>query len=159
MKKLFVAFILLGLIASPCFAEQYFSQAESSSARRLFFFFLTTDGTEPATAEAGGQPQISINGGTYANTTNTISHMGYGDYLVILTQTEVGTLGKFLVRYKSANTVEFKDIGSVQNSALSTDINSLRAMLHHLINVVNWLKWKLEHETRRVKQQQQVTQE
>jgi len=94
---------------------QTFTQSEADSAKRRFFLHLVdaTDGLTPETGEAGGQPQISKNGGAFANTGATLSAVGNGLYYVALTAGELDTLGKVVVRYKSANTAEFQDVGMV----------------------------------------------
>lgn len=161
IAKIVTLCICVLLISLPCttYAEQYFIQGESSSGRRRFYFFLTTDGIVPATAEAGGQPTISINGGVATNTSDTLRHIDTGGYYIILTQTEIGTLGKVLIRYASGNTVEFKDLGSIESPSVSSDISSLKSMLHRLILTVNWLKWKLEQSEQKITRQAEVTQE
>lgn len=68
-----------------------------------------TNGYDPETGEAGGQPQIAMVGGTppaFANTSALLVAIGNGSYYVELTALELGTIGPFLVRYKSANTRE-----------------------------------------------------
>lgn len=151
--------LFLFLFSGTAKAEQYFTRGESSSAKRLFYFFLTSDGIVPAIGETGGQPTISINGGASVNTSSTLVHIDNGGYYVLLSSGEVGTLGKILVRYDSAGTVEFKDIGLIASPSSSDDISSVRNMLHRLILTTNWLKWKLEQTTRKTQQQGEVTQE
>lgn len=82
---------------------------EATAAERRFPVFLVdaTDGLTPETGESGGQPQISKNGGSFSNTTNTLTAVGNGAYYVELTSGEVDTLGYIHVRFKSANTAEF----------------------------------------------------
>ena len=72
-----------------------------------------TDCITPETGEAGGQPQISVNGGAWANTTATLTAVGNGGYYVELTAVELGTAGHIGWRYKSANTAEFQLYGDV----------------------------------------------
>jgi len=84
-------------------------QSESTAAyRRLFFHCVdVVDGLTPETGEAGGQPQISLNGGAWGNTTNTLVAIGNGRYYVeLVAATEVNSLGIIEGRYKSANTAE-----------------------------------------------------
>jgi hypothetical protein len=89
--------------------EMIFVQSETTAARRRVWFYLVdaTDGITPETAEGGGQPQISKNGGAWANTSATLTAVGNGTYYVELTAGELDTLGKGFVRYKSGNTAEF----------------------------------------------------
>lgn len=83
-------------------------QSESTAARRRVYLHLVdaTDGMTPETGEAAGQPQISTNGGSWANTSATLTAIGNGRYYVELTTGELGTLGNIQLRYKSANTAE-----------------------------------------------------
>lgn len=86
-----------------------FIQSEATAARCRFPLYLVdaTDGITPETGEAAGQPQISKNGGSWVATTNTLTAIGNGSYYVELTSTELNTLGKIHIRYKSAATAEF----------------------------------------------------
>jgi len=95
--------------------SRIYVQSEGTAARRRFPVYLVdaTDGITPETGEAGGQPQISKAGGSWANTTATLTAIGNGAYYVELTATELNTLGSFQVRYKSANTAEFNMDGEV----------------------------------------------
>jgi hypothetical protein len=89
-------------------------QSEATAARRRVYFHLVdaTDGMTPETGEAAGQPQLSKNGGAWANTSATLSAIGNGRYYVELTAGELDTLGAAQLRYKSANTAEA--VASVQ---------------------------------------------
>lgn len=79
----------------------------TAALRRVYFLLVdATDGITAETGEGSGQPEISQNGGAFVNTTNTLVHISDGYYYVELTAAEVDTLGKVLVRYKSANTLE-----------------------------------------------------
>lgn len=94
---------------------QEFKLSEGTAARRRFYLHLVdaTDGITPETGEAAGQPQISKNGAAFANTSATLTSVGNGAYYVELTAAELDTLGKILVRYKSAATAEFQDLAQV----------------------------------------------
>lgn len=83
-------------------------QSEATAAYRRMYFHCVdaTDGLTPETGEATGQPQISVNGGAWGNTTNTLAAIGNGRYYVEITAAELGTLGIIEGRYKSANTAE-----------------------------------------------------
>jgi len=103
-----------------------YAQNETNSERREVVFLLVdeTDKSTPETGEGGGQPQIRLPGTTvWANTTATLTHVGNGHYTLVLTAAELATVGKYSVRYKSANTLEFQDSFSVevQSSDLSLD--------------------------------------
>ncbi len=89
-------------------------QSDSTAARRRVYFHLVdaTDGITPETGEAAGQPQVSTNGGSWSNTSATLTAIGNGRYYVELTSGELGTLGNLQLRYKSANTAEA--VASVQ---------------------------------------------
>lgn len=83
---------------------------EATAARRRVCFHLVdaTDGITAETGEAGGQPQVSVNGAAWTNTgIGTLSAIGNGRYYADLTQALVGTAGDLIeTRYKSANTAE-----------------------------------------------------
>lgn len=83
---------------------------ESTAARRYVFFHLVdaTDGITAETGEAGGQPQVSSNGGAWTNTgISTLTAINNGRYYAELTQTLVQNAGTSIeTRYKSANTAE-----------------------------------------------------
>jgi hypothetical protein len=84
------------------------NQATATRRRAYFDCRDVTDGLTPETGEAGGQPQISTNGGAFTNTgIGTLTHMGNGRYYADVTQTAVATAGDVIeTRYKSANTAE-----------------------------------------------------
>lgn len=83
---------------------------EATAAQRRVYFHLVdaTDGITAETGEAGGQPQVSSDGGAWTNTgIGTLSAIGNGRYYADLTQTLVQTAGTLIeTRYKSANTAE-----------------------------------------------------
>jgi hypothetical protein len=83
--------------------------SDSSPARRRVYFDLReTDGITPATAEAGGQPQISVDGAAWTDTgIGTLSAIGQGRYYATLGTDPIGSAGSVIeVRYKSASTAE-----------------------------------------------------
>lgn len=92
-----------------------YQQSEATAARRRVPVHLVdaTDGITPETGEAGGQPQISKNGGAFANTSATLTAIGNGAYYVELIATELDTLGFAIVRFKSAATAEFQVVVQV----------------------------------------------
>jgi len=83
---------------------------ESTASRRRVYFQLVSesDGLTPETGEAGGQPQISINGAAWSDTSiGTLSAVGHGRYFAELTTGAVTTAGSIIeTRYKSSNTAE-----------------------------------------------------
>ncbi len=83
---------------------------EATPARRRVYFHLVsgTDGMTPATSEAAGQPQISVDGAAFTNTgIGTLSAIGNGRYYAELTQAVVNVDDAIIeTRYKSANTAE-----------------------------------------------------
>jgi len=84
-------------------------QSEATAEYRRMYFHCVdaTDGMTPETGEADGQPQISLNGAGWGNTTNVLVAMGNGRYYVeLVAATEVNSLGIIEGRYKSANTAE-----------------------------------------------------
>ena len=84
-------------------------RTETVAARKRVYFrleLLATGG--PANAEGGGQPQVSINGGAWANTVNTLVLVGNGAYYLQLDDAEFDydSLTSLLFRYSSANVFE-----------------------------------------------------
>lgn len=79
-----------------------------STQRDVYFQLVSTDGITPATAEAGGQPQISVNHGAWTNTgISTLTHIGNGRYYATITAVTLTTAGQHIeTRYKSATTAE-----------------------------------------------------
>jgi len=114
---------------------QQFKKDESTAARRRFYVHLVdaTDGMTVEVGESGGQPQISKNGAAFGNTSATLTSIGNGAYYVELSASELDTLGVILVRYKSANTTEFQDIGYVlandMYAATTVDLTGIEASL------------------------------
>lgn len=94
---------------------QMFTKGDLAESHRYFYLFLVdaTDGITPETGETGGQPQISKNGAAFANTSGTLVSIDYGAYYVILTISEIDTLGWIIGRYKSANTAESQGLAQV----------------------------------------------
>jgi hypothetical protein len=97
---------------------------QATAAKRRVYFHLVdvTDGLTAETGEAGGQPQVSTNGGAWTNTgIGTLTAIGNGRYYADLTQTLVATTGDVIeTRYKSANTAECPG-DSVQVVAIDVD--------------------------------------
>lgn len=83
---------------------------EATAGRRRVYFHCVdaTDGITAETGEAGGQPEISTNGGAWTSTgIGTLSAIGNGRYYADLTQVAVATAGDAIeTRYKSVNTAE-----------------------------------------------------
>ncbi len=90
--------------------ERNVKAGTTGGANTRVYFFLTdaTDYVTPETGEAGGQPQISTNGGAWTNTgIGTLTSIGNGSYYADLTTSAVATAGAIvLTRYKSSNTSE-----------------------------------------------------
>ncbi len=80
----------------------------TAARRRVYFQLVLSDGITPALAEAGGQPQISTNGGSWTNTgIGTLTAIGNGRYYADLTTGAVATAGDEIeTRYKSLLTAE-----------------------------------------------------
>jgi hypothetical protein len=104
------------------------TQNEATAANRRLYFYCVdaTDGITPETGEAAGQPQISVNGGAFANTTNTLVAISNGHYYVELTQAETNIALQSVIRsrYKSANTTETEGSTAQIFSATPTDFAS-----------------------------------
>lgn len=86
------------------------NEAVADRRRPKLHLVNATDGITPETGEGGGQPQLSVNGAPFVNTTNLLVAIGFGAYYVQLTQAEVAALGDIMIRYKSAITAEFQDV-------------------------------------------------
>ncbi|RJP48717.1 MAG: hypothetical protein C4586_08345 [Anaerolineaceae bacterium] len=82
----------------------------TAALRRMYFHCVdATDGMTPETLEAGGQPQIAVNGPPWANTgIGVLVAIGNGRYYAELTQDAVNIADRSVIegRYKSANTAE-----------------------------------------------------
>lgn len=90
-------------------ADIRINKNEATAARRRVYFFLVgTDGITPATGEAGGQPQVSVDGGAWTSTgIGTLTHIGNGVYYADLSQSLVNVDNAVIrTRYKSVNTAE-----------------------------------------------------
>ena len=85
---------------------------QATAAKRRVFFqvwsVIAAPGTMPSDSEAGGQPQISTNGGAWTDTgIGTLTLIGSGRYYADLTQTAVATAGDLIqTRYDDASTHE-----------------------------------------------------
>lgn len=83
---------------------------EAAAARRRVYFQLVSaaDGMTPALAEAGSQPQVSTDGGSWTDAgIGPLVPIGNGRYYAELTQGAVSSTGAVLeTRYKSGNTAE-----------------------------------------------------
>ena len=84
------------------------ANTSTAAYRRSYFDLRASDGLTIVTGEAGGQPQISTDGGAWTDTgIGTLSHIGNGRYYADLAQSAVSTAGRVIqTRYKSSNTVE-----------------------------------------------------
>jgi len=90
---------------------QKIQQNEGTAARRRVYLWPkdVTDFHTPEAGEDGLQPQLSLNGGAFSNTTNVLVYVSNGLYYVELDATEVTTRGVVIVRHKSANTTECQE--------------------------------------------------
>lgn len=82
---------------------------EASPVKRRVGFFLVdaTDLFTPENGEAGGQPQISIDGGAWSNGgIGVLVLIGNGEYYATLQQASLITGRVIRTRFKSANTAE-----------------------------------------------------
>lgn len=82
---------------------------EAQATRRRVYFDLrdATDGITPETGEAGGQPQISVDGAAWTNAgIGTLVHIGSGRYHAEITQATLVNGAHIETRFKSANTLE-----------------------------------------------------
>jgi hypothetical protein len=74
--------------------------------RAVEFFLVAADGLSPATGEAGGQPQVSIDRGAFADAgIGVLVDQGEGWYYAYLDAATIATAGTLIAtRYKSAST-------------------------------------------------------
>lgn len=91
----------------------------SASLRRVPMWLMLSNGTAPATGEAGGQPQINYlpRGTATANTAATLSLISAnaGLYYVELSASEVSALGILSVQYRSATAIAQTSFAQVVN--------------------------------------------
>lgn len=75
---------------------------------RVYFNVPLADFSGPALNEAGGQPQVSLNGAAYDNTgIGTLTAVGFGEYYAVLQSSVILAAGdRILTRYKGAATAE-----------------------------------------------------
>ena len=83
-------------------------ETTASKKRVQFLCVDASDGMTPEIGEAGGQPEISWNGGAYTSTgIGVLVDLGDGNYYAELTDGVLATTGVTIhPRYKSANTLE-----------------------------------------------------
>lgn len=108
------------------------SQATAAKRRVYFDLRSASDGITPATDEAGGQPQISVDGAAFTNTgIGTLTAIGNGRYYAELTQLILATSGQVIeTRYKSDNTAESPgDSVQVVGFDPDADIATIKALL------------------------------
>ena len=94
---------------------------------RVFFDVRLLDGITPATAEAGGQPELSVNGTSFTATGfSTLVLIGAGRYYADISQNLTLNPGDIIItRYKSLITVEtsgdeFQVVDGLQTTFLET---------------------------------------
>lgn len=111
------------------------SEATAAYRRMYFHCVDATDGLAPETGEAAGQPQYSLNGAAWGNTTNTLTAIGNGRYYVeLVAATEINAVGIIEGRYKSANTAE--SIGTTLQVVPYDPYDAVRMGLTALPNAV-----------------------
>ncbi len=129
-----------------------FTINEPVSSKREFVFFLVdaTDLSSPETGEANGQPQIRKPGATsWTNTDAKLVHVGNGHYLITLLASEIDTLGKFSIRYKSGNTAEFQDTGKVQANSDEVSLDEINAKIDKNRSILKAIQFKVNQVERR----------
>lgn len=80
----------------------------TAARRRVYFMIFGTDGSTPATSEAGGQPQISTDGAAWTATgIGVLVAIGNGRYYADIAQASVATVGAVICsRYSSGSAAE-----------------------------------------------------
>lgn len=109
----------------------------TASKRRVYFQLVdATDGYTPEVDEAGGQPQISVDGAAWTDTgIGTLSHIGYGRYYADLTQAVCVVGTTIQTRYKSVATREAAG-DSVRVVAFNTDDSTTLGLSAVASNVI-----------------------
>jgi hypothetical protein len=79
-----------------------------AARRRVYFDLRETDGITPATGEAGGQPQVSVDGAAWTNSgIGTLASVGFGRYYAVLATEPIAAAGSVVeTRYKSGSTAD-----------------------------------------------------
>lgn len=87
---------------------QITNNSSITSQRVVPIWCVGSNGTTPATAEAGGQPTWMLGGVYYGATANTLSawSANAGEYYVVLAKSETSVVGQGVVRYSSGNALE-----------------------------------------------------
>jgi len=122
-----------------------FGRSEPVASKREFALFLVdaSDHSTPETGEGGGQPQIRKPGATsWTNTEATMIHIGNGHYVLVLTASELDTLGTFSIRYKSGNTDEFQDTGVVVASSGEISLDEVNAKIDKNRSILKRIQWQ-----------------
>lgn len=127
-------------------ATHLYTQNDPDGAARKFCFFLV-DSVDKYTAEegeAGGQPLIRKPGETsFINTSDTLTHIASGHYIITLTIVEIETVGVFSIFYENAGVYMFQGTGVVvpaetPEAAAARDITTTR--LVKLQQQVDWIE-------------------
>ena len=84
----------------------YYLTTNAALRRVPIFLVSSSDGMTPATDQAGGQPQIQTNFGSWVNTAATLVGGTDGAYYVELSASEIATFGVALIKYKGATTAQ-----------------------------------------------------
>lgn len=103
-----------------------------AARRRVVFHLVGTDGITPANGEAGGQPEISIDGASFTDEgIGVLTLTGNGRYYADLDEDTIDTVGKKIeTRYKSNNTAECPgDVVIVVEYDPYTDISHMKAKI------------------------------
>lgn len=135
---------------------QEFAYAEPVAANRRFYVccFDLGDMKTPEIGEAGGQPEISIQGGTPANTVNTLVAVdaAQGIYYVELDVTEISTVGTFCITYTSANIVQYQMLGRVVQDTGNVSNDDIKNLVKQIAQRVNWIEWFLKDSDTKARQ-------
>lgn len=110
----------------------------NSELLKIYFELVQIDGYTPALSEAGNQPEISINGGSFTATgISVLNHVGYGRYYSNLDSSILNTVGDVIVsRYKSVSTRE----------AYGEGIQVIQSIAEVTPNVISNLSYAEVHE-------------
>ena len=135
-----------------------YTLSETVATKREFLFYLVHPTTkDPVTTEGGQQPQIRKPGEiTWTNTEETLIHVGNGHYVLVLTSTELNTLGMFSIRYARASfAFEFEDVGKIETSG-DTSNESIIQLIRQVLTRVKYLEFVAKTGDQNITQQDEL---
>ncbi len=109
-----------------------------TTAKLYFWLVDATDGITPETGEAGGQPEVTVNGGAFSSTgVGVLSHSGNGHYVCDADLSGTGisaSVGDEISgRYKSAATAEAPSLNKIVVASYDLSTSFEDYNLDHLL--------------------------